>query len=91
MIQHPAATSVGAVGLATAVIGIEVDPTGLLSIAGLLASTFPVAQELFRSLGYVPASFTGPKWPFLYSSRSLATKRQFARLLNVPNEAEGLM
>ena len=52
MIQHPAATSVGAVGLATAVIGIEVDPTGLLSIAGLLASTFPVAQELFRSLGY---------------------------------------
>lgn len=87
MIRRPAAASIGAVGLASAVIGFAIDPTGPLSIGGLFASAFPVARELFRSLGYVPASFTGPQWPFLYSYGSAATRRHLADLRNVLSEA----
>ena len=87
MIRRPAATSIGAVGLASAVIGFAIDPAGPLSIGGLFASAFPVARELFRSLGYVPASFTGPQWPFLYTYGSAATRRHLADLRNVLSEA----
>jgi hypothetical protein len=86
MIKHPDATSVGAVGLVTTVMGFATDPTGPLSIVGLLASAYPIAKELFQSLGYVPDSFSGPQWPFLYSSSSPATKRKLARLRNILSE-----
>jgi hypothetical protein len=87
MIRQPATTAVGAIGLATTVIGYALDPVGTLSIAGLFAAAFPVAKVLFQSLGYVPASFTGPQWPFLYTAGSPATKRQLAHLLTVLSEA----
>jgi hypothetical protein len=86
MIKQPAATAVGAVGLVTTVMGYAVDPGGALSIAGLFAAAFPVARELFRSLGYIPADYSGPQWPFLYAYGSPATKRNVARLLNVLSE-----
>lgn len=86
MISHPAATSVGAVGLTSTLVGYAIDPAGPLSIAGLFAAAFPVGKELFRSLGYVPASFTGPQWPFLYTYGSPARKRQLAHLLKVLSE-----
>ena len=87
MLKQPAATAVGAVGLVTTVMGYAIDPGGAVSIAGLFAAAFPVAKELFRSLGYIPAEYTGPQWPFLYSYGSRATKRNVARLLNVLSEA----
>ena len=87
MIRHPAATSVGAVGLVTTVLGAAIDPGGPLSIAGLFASAFSIAQGLFSSLGYIPADYTGPQWPFLYAYGSPATKRNMTRLLNVLREA----
>jgi hypothetical protein len=87
MIGHPAATTVGAVGLATTVFGFTIDPSAPLSIAGLFAAAFPVARQLFRSLGYIPADYTGQQWPFLYTYSSPATKRNVARLLNVLSEA----
>jgi hypothetical protein len=86
MLKQPAATAVGAVGLVTTVMGYAIDPSGPLSIAGLFAAAFPVAKELFQSLGYIPADYTGPQWPFLYSYGSPATKRNVARLLNVLSE-----
>jgi hypothetical protein len=87
MIKQPAATAVGAVGIVTTVMGYAIDPSGPLSIAGLFAAAFPVAKELFRSLGYIPADYTGPQWPFLYAYGSQATKRNVTRLLNVLSEA----
>ena len=86
MIKEPAATAVGAVGIVTTVMGYAIDPSGPLSIAGLFAAAFPVAKELFRSLGYIPADYTGPQWPFLYAYSSQATKRNVIRLLNVLSE-----
>jgi hypothetical protein len=87
MIRQPAATPVGAVGLVTTVMGYAIDPSGPLSIAGLFAPAFPVARELFRSLGYIPADYIGPQWPFLYAYGSPATKRDATRLLEVLREA----
>jgi hypothetical protein len=87
MIRQPVATSVGAVGLATTVMTYAIDPTGVLSTAGILTAAVQVAEGLFRALGYIPASFTGPQWPFLYTYGSLAKKRQMAHLLNVLSEA----
>lgn len=87
MIRQPATTAVGAVGLMTTVMGYAIDPIGPLSIAGLFAAAFPVARELFRSLGYVPADYTGPQWPFLYAYGSQATKRNVTRLLNILSES----
>lgn len=87
MIRHPATTAVGAVGLVTTVLGSVTDPSGPVTLAGLFAAAFPVAQTLFRSLGYVPADYTGPQWPFLYAYGSPATKRNVIRLLNVLREA----
>jgi hypothetical protein len=87
MISQPAETAVGAIGLVATAMGYAIDPSGPLSIAGLFAAAFPVAKELFRSLGYVPADYTGPQWPFLYAYGSPATKRNVTRLLNVLSEA----
>lgn len=87
MIRHPAATAVGSVGLVTTVLGSVTDPTGPVALAGLFAAAFPVTQTLFRSLGYIPADYTGPQWPFLYTYGSPATKRNVTRLLNVLREA----
>ena len=90
MINQPATAAVGAVGLVTTITGYAIDPSGPLSVAGLFAAAFPVAKELFRSLGYIPADYTGPQWPFLYAYSSPATKRNVTRLLNVLSEPEKL-
>lgn len=87
MIRQPVAASVGAVGLATTVMTYAIDPTGALSTAGFITAAVQVAEGLFRALGYIPASFTGPQWPFLYTYGSPAKKRQMAHLLNVLSEA----
>jgi hypothetical protein len=86
MIKQPAATAVGAVGLVTTVLGYAIDPSDRLSMAGVFAAAFPVIKEVFQSLGYVPADFTGSQWPFLYAYGSPATKRNMARLLSVLSE-----
>lgn len=87
MIRHPATTAVGTVGLVTTVLGSVTDPSSPVTLAGLFAAAFPVAPTLFRSLGYIPADYTGPQWPFLYTYGSPATKRNVTRLLNVLREA----
>jgi hypothetical protein len=68
-------------------MGYVIDPSSPLSIAGLFAAEFPVAKELFRSLGYIPVDYTGLQWPFLYAYGSPATKRNVTRLRNVLSEA----
>jgi hypothetical protein len=87
MIRQPVATSVGAIGVATTVMTYAIDPTGALSTTGFLTAAVQAAMGLFRALGYVPVSFTGPQWPFLYTYGSPAKKRQMAHLLNVLSEA----
>jgi hypothetical protein len=87
MVRHPVATSVGAIGLATAVVGFMIAPGDPLATAGFFASAFPVAGGLLQALGYVPTSFTGPQWPFLYTYASSARKQQIAHLLDVLDEA----
>jgi hypothetical protein len=87
MIRHPVAASVGAIGLVTTVMTYAIDPTDALSTAGFITAAVQVATGLFRALGYIPASFTGPQWPFLYTYGSPATKRQMAPLLGSLSEA----
>lgn len=87
MIRHPVATSVGAIALATTVMSYVVDPTDPLAITGLLAAAVQGSGGMFRDLGYIPASFAGPQWPYLYTYGSQANKRQIANMLNMLNEA----
>jgi hypothetical protein len=87
MIRHPVAASVGAVALTTTVMSYVVDPTDPLAITGLLAAAVQGSGGMFRDLGYIPASFAGPQWPFLYTYGSHAKKHQIANMLNMLNEA----
>jgi hypothetical protein len=87
MIRHPVAASAGAIALATTVMSYIVDPTGALATTGLLAAAVQGSGGMFRDLGYIPASFAGPQWPFLYTYGSQARKQQIANMLNMLNEA----
>lgn len=85
-IRHPVALSVGAVGLLTAVMGSVIAPSDPVALVGLSAAAFPVGSGLLQWAGYVPASFTGPQWPFLYSYGSPARRQQIAHLIDVLSE-----
>jgi hypothetical protein len=49
-------------------------------IMGILASAYPMGKGLARQLGYAPAEFTGPQWPFLYTYGKRARKKQLQEI-----------
>ena len=59
-----ASLSIG--GLAIAVGGIIVDPSGILSILGIIFISIPISKGILMKLGYMPIPYEGIKWPFLY-------------------------
>lgn len=75
-------TTVCTVGLVTGLVGLLTDPTGAATILGIAASVYPLGKGLARELGYAPATFSGPQWPFLYAYGSEARKRQLISLKN---------
>lgn len=53
-------------GLALTVAGMIVDPTGTLSILGIMLVTIPISRGILMKLGCIPIPYEGIKWPFLY-------------------------
>jgi hypothetical protein len=82
------------VGMASTVLGLATDPAslaalnsaGVATLMGLTASAYPVGKGLMRQLGYAPAEFTGPQWPFLYTYGTRARRRQLKQLRYVLDE-----
>jgi hypothetical protein len=81
-------TAVGLVGLVSTIISTVTDPSGMAApdiasagmIMGILASAYPMGKGLARQLGYAPAEFTGPQWPFLYTYGKRARKKQLQEI-----------
>jgi hypothetical protein len=86
LVNHPLASLIGAVGLITSVVGVLTNPGGPVAMASILSDVFPVGAGLCRQLGFVPSTFTGMQWPFLYTFGSRATKQQLGELAYVLSE-----
>lgn len=70
----------GAFDLSTALLGIA-DKSDIIGIAGVVASAFTALSGGLKAMGWVPAHFDGPQWPFLYVYGKRATKRRRDALL----------
>lgn len=75
-----AATAVD-IGFAARALASGADHMG---IAGFVAAAFPVGYGMCKRMGWVPGSFSGPRWPFLYSGTgsSQRARREIADLLD---------
>jgi hypothetical protein len=62
-----------------------VDPIG---ITGVVAAAFPVGYGICKRMGWVPGSFQGQEWPFLYAGlkASRSTRAKLIRRLENPDE-----
>lgn len=88
-------TAIGLVGLVSTIISTATDPSGIAApdlagagmLMGVLASAYPVGKGLVRQLGYAPAEFTGPQWPFLYTYGKRARKNQLQEIRDVLSKA----
>ncbi len=74
--QHPDELGVGAVGLVAAIVGAATGGIGVAAVLGIGASVYPAGKGLARELGFIPSTFNGPQWPFLYTTGHGARKRQ---------------
>jgi len=89
-------SAIGLVGLISTIISTATDPTGMAipdlagagMIMGILASAYPVGKGLVRQLGYAPAEFTGPQWPFLYTYGKRARKNQLQEIRDILRKAD---
>jgi hypothetical protein len=72
--------SVGAVGVVAGIVGLATGGVGWLPALGLGATVYPVGKGLVRELGFIPASFDGPQWPFLYTYGRAAKKGQLEKV-----------
>jgi hypothetical protein len=55
-----------------------------MGIAGFVAAAFPIGYGVCKRLGWVPGSFSGPRWPFLYAGTesSLRSRNKIADRLD---------
>lgn len=83
--SDPAGRSVGAIGLAIAII--TADPASPLTMGGIFAAAYPVTAGLSRATGITPSTFSGPQWPFLYTYGSRARQKQYEHLVYVLRKA----
>lgn len=72
--------SVGAVGVVAGIVGLATGGVGWLPALGLGAAVYPVGKGLVRELGFIPAAFDGPQWPFLYTYGRAARKGQLEKV-----------
>lgn len=79
-------SAVGSAALVFAALGLVTDPTGIIGIAPLGLAAYSLGKGLMREMGYVPGGFTGPQWPFIYTSGTYPTRRQVKRLQYVLSE-----
>src|SRR6266545_7508783 len=75
------ATMVG--GLATDAVGVALDPSGALSLAGLGFDVIAVVEGLLQRLGWIRPDYTGPQWPFLYAYGRKASLRRHRSMLRI--------
>ena len=80
--------SVFAVASATALIGFAASPLEIIPFIGLAAAAYPVGKGVVRQLGYVPATFSGPQWPFLYAYGTYPKRPQLKQLRYVLDELQ---
>ncbi len=72
--------AVGLSGAVTSIIGMIADPLGPANVIGAVVTAYPVGKGLIREIGYAPAAFEGPQWPFLYTYGRRARKRDISRI-----------
>lgn len=58
--------SLGMAGIATSIGGIIVDPSGTLSILGIIFISIPFFTGVLKKVGYIPIPYEGIRWPFLH-------------------------
>ncbi len=73
-------------GLATAVVGYIIDPSGFLSLVGLGTSAVSSSIGTLKALGMIPPSYEGTQWPFFYTFGSRATARRHAQIKWIVDE-----
>ena len=74
--RHGDDAGVGAVGLVTGIVGLATAGVGWVPALALGAAVYPAGKGLVRELGFIPAGFEGPQWPFLYTYGRAAKKGQ---------------
>jgi hypothetical protein len=74
--RHPDDAGIGAVGAVAGVVGMATAGAGWVPALALGAAVYPVGKGLVRELGFIPAAFDGPQWPFLYTYGRAARKGQ---------------
>jgi hypothetical protein len=79
-------SAIGAMGMLSTIIGLATDPIGLSALLGVAASAYPLGKGLIRQLGYAPATFSGPQWPFLYTYGKQPKRRQLKQVRYVLDE-----
>ncbi|WP_157535295.1 hypothetical protein [Nocardia inohanensis] len=67
-------------GAITAAGGLVFDGVTQWAIAGGFFAALPVGKGLLQRLGYIPAEYTGPQWPFIYAFGKPASNRRIRRL-----------
>lgn len=73
--------SMGAIGALTSVADAAFGEPSFWAVGGFGAMVISGARTVLRTLGYIPADFDGPQWPFLYALGKKATRRRRDRLL----------
>lgn len=60
----------------------------LMGITGVVAAAFPVGHGICKKMGWVPGSFHGTQWPFLYAGTeaSRRTRGSLIRRLEAPEQ-----
>lgn len=86
--RHWDEASVFATASATALIGFAAAPLAIIPFIGVAAAAYPVGKGAVRQLGYLPATFSGPQWPFLYAYGTSSKRPQLKQLHYVLDELQ---
>lgn len=78
--ERPVATIFGTLALATGALSYILSPGDPLNAVGLAAGAFPLGTGLVKQMGWVPSTYDGPQWPFLYAYSSRATKSKMTKM-----------
>ncbi|MFE9692834.1 hypothetical protein [Micromonospora sp. NPDC005806] len=71
----------GVMGAVTSIADAAFGAPSLWAAGGFGAIVFSGTRTILRNLGYIPADFDGPQWPFLYALGAKTTRRRRDRLL----------
>ena len=74
-------------GFLLSVVGLALDPSGVLGLAGMGVYIIRIVRRLAQRLGFARPDYRGPQWPFLYAfgrppnTQELEALRTFLREL----------